>query len=113
MNVSTIVDRIDNFRMRNHSADNNIAKNRIEENRKDPVEPDKSDVINILKKLNSSLENIQEKVTFTYHEVNKRLIIKVINNETKEIVREIPNKDIVKLSEHLQEYIGMIVDESR
>lgn len=113
MNVGSIVDRIDNFRMKIHSNETGMARTRSEETREEPVEPKKSDIIATLEKLNRSLDDAKEKISFTYHEVNKRVIIKVINNETREVVREIPARDIVKLSEHLQEFIGMLVDESR
>ena len=113
MNVASIVDRIDNFRMKNHSNESGTVKSRTDGSRGDTAEPKKADIENTLVKLNKSLEDINEKISFTYHEVNKRVIIKVINSETREVVREIPAKDIVKLSEHLQEFIGMLVDESR
>ncbi len=114
MNIGSIIERIDNFNM----ARNSVAKSKVMstgevKGQAENPGPEKSEILNVIGKLNNSLENINEKVSFSYHEENKRIIIKVIDRETKEVVREIPPKDIVKLSEHLKEYLGMLVDESR
>lgn len=114
MNIGSIIERIDNFNMIRNSVARNQVKGagEVKEQAVNP-EPEKSEILNVIGKLNSSLESINEKVSFSYHEENKRIIIKVIDKETREVVREIPPKDIVKLSEHLKEYLGMLVDESR
>jgi flagellar protein FlaG len=114
MNIGSIIERIDNFNMVRNSVARSQVKSTGEVKEQTLVpEPEKSEILNILGKLNNSLENVNEKVSFSYHEENKRIIIKVIDKETREVVREIPPKDIVKLSEHLKEYLGMLVDESR
>jgi len=118
MNVTNIIDRIDNFKLRFKPNESHLHKirtddARMDESRVESQEPPKEDILKTLDKLNSSMENINEKVKFTFHEQHNRVIIKVVNTETEEVVREIPSRDIVKLSEHLQEYIGMLIDESR
>jgi flagellar protein FlaG len=114
MNIGSIIERIDNFNtMRNSDAKSQVkSRGEVKEQEVHP-EPQKSEILSVIGKLNNSLESINEKVSFSYHEENKRIIIKVIDKETREVVREIPPKDIVKLSEHLKEYLGMLVDESR
>ncbi len=114
MNIGSIIDRIDSFNMARNSPVKSQVKNSngVKGQAVNP-EPGKSDILNVIGKMNNSFENISEKVSFSYHEENDRIIIKVIDKETREVVREIPAKDIVKLSEHLKEYLGMLVDESR
>jgi flagellar protein FlaG len=114
MNIGSIIERIDNFNtMRNSDAKSQVKSSGEVKEHAVHSEPQKSEILSVIGKLNNSLENINEKVSFSYHEENKRIIIKVIDKETREVVREIPPKDIVKLSEHLKEYLGMLVDESR
>jgi len=115
MNIGSIIEHIDSFSINRRSPGMNQMKGSTEEIVEPDIisEPVKSDILNVIDKLNSSLENVNEKVSFSYHEENKRIIIKVIDRETNEVVREIPPRDIVKLSEHIQEYLGMLVDESR
>ena len=114
MNTGSIIESIDSFNVTRSSVKRNLE--RFSGEVKDQVinpEPEKSEILNVIDKLNNSLENVNEKVFFSYHEENNRIIVKVIDKQTKEIVREIPPRDIVKLSEHLREYLGLLVDESR
>lgn len=71
------------------------------------------DVEGIVKNLNSITKNFNEKVQFSFHDKTNRIIIKVINSDTNEVVREIPAKYSLKLLEHFQEYLGLFIDESR
>ncbi len=64
-------------------------------------------------RLNKSIETMNERVSFSYHEGTNRVIMKVINPDTQEVIREVPAKNVIRLLEHIQEYIGMFVDESR
>lgn len=71
------------------------------------------DVEGVVKNLNSIAKNFNEKVQFSFHDKTNRVIIKVINSDTNEVIREIPAKYSMKLLEHFQEYLGLFVDESR
>jgi flagellar protein FlaG len=71
------------------------------------------DVEEVVKNLNNIAKNFNEKVRFSFHEKSNRIIIKVINSDTNEVVRQIPAKYSIKLLEHLQEYMGLFIDESR
>lgn len=75
--------------------------------------PANKNIEGVVKNLNSIAKNFNEKVQFSFHEKTNRIIIKVINSDTNEVVREIPAKYSIKLLEHLQEYMGLFVDESR
>ncbi|MFA9464533.1 MAG: flagellar protein FlaG [Velocimicrobium sp.] len=55
---------------------------------------------------NTSLE-------FSYHEPTKRVSIKVINNETKEVIREIPPEKSLDMLQKMWELAGILVDEKR
>ncbi len=63
--------------------------------------------------LNETISGINERISFTIHEKTKRIVVRVINPQTHEVMREIPTKEAMRLLEHLQDFIGMLVDESR
>ena len=63
--------------------------------------------------LNRLSGSFNEKVQFGYHENSNRIVVKIIDKNTNEVVSEIPSKYTLKLLEHIQENIGLIVDESR
>lgn len=94
--------------------------------RNDKTVPEKPDVENFRREdlspeeikrtvaeLNRLSGNFNEKVQFGYHENTNRIVIKIIDKDTNEVVSEIPSKYTLRLLEHIQENIGLIVDESR
>jgi flagellar protein FlaG len=46
------------------------------------------------------------------HEDTNRVIVKVINNETGEVIREIPPEKIVELVAKMNTYLGLLIDET-
>jgi flagellar protein FlaG len=76
-------------------------------------EPSRQEVAEIVDRLNKGVREIHERMSFSYHEKTQRIIVKVMNNDTNEVVREIPSKEAIKLLEHIQDFLGMLVDESR
>ncbi|WP_310604062.1 flagellar protein FlaG [Anaerosporobacter sp.] len=48
---------------------------------------------------------------FTYHEEVNRVSIKLIDKDTKNVVKEIPTEKTIKMLEKLWEVAGLLVDE--
>lgn len=48
---------------------------------------------------------------FQYHEISNRVSITLYDQETKEVIREIPPEDTIKMLDKLSELTGLIVDE--
>ncbi len=67
----------------------------------------------IVDTLNSAAKSVNKRVSFSYHEKTNRVIMKITDSTTNEIIREIPPKEMIRLLEHIHEMIGMFVDESR
>jgi flagellar protein FlaG len=67
----------------------------------------------VIDTLNSAARSINKRVSFSYHEKTNRVIMRVTDTVTNEIIREIPPKEMIRLLEHIHEMIGMFVDESR
>ena len=49
---------------------------------------------------------------FSVHKPTGRTVIKVIDKETKETVREIPSEEVLNLAAKLDEMMGMIFDKT-
>ncbi len=73
----------------------------------------KENIDNLVDTLNSAAKTVNERVSFSFHDKTNRVIIKFINGDTNEVIREIPPKEMIKLLEHMHELIGMFVDETR
>jgi flagellar protein FlaG len=116
MNVSrVIIDQIDKFKFKSSIPDGSAASEHhgVDMEHDDVKEPTKSEITSAVDKLNSSVAKLRERITFSYHEGTNRVIMRVIDSETSEVIREIPAKNAIKLLEHIKEYLGMFVDESR
>ena len=50
---------------------------------------------------------------FSYNDEIHRISIKVIDSETKEVIREIPAEETLKMVEKIYELAGILVDERR
>lgn len=53
----------------------------------------------------------QTRCEFTFHEEVNRVSIKLIDKDTKEVVKEIPPEKKIKMIEKLWEITGLLVDE--
>ena len=73
----------------------------------------REEISSLIEKLNDGVRDIHERMSFSFHEKTHRVVVKIINSETDEVIREIPPKDAIKLLEHIQDFLGMLVDESR
>ena len=109
MNVHRIIDTVD--QMKRRSNENHAATELHPEARQ--AEPTRGEILDAVEKLNSAVEKHRDRVSFYYHEKTNRVILKVIDQQTEEVVREIPPKGAIKLLENIQDYLGILFDESR
>ena len=69
-------------------------------------------------KMKKAIEEINKKATnseavFGVHEATNRVTIKIIDKETKEIIKEFPPEETLDLISKTLEIAGLIVDEKR
>jgi flagellar protein FlaG len=77
------------------------------------IQVTKENIDNIVNTLNSAAKSVNQRVSFSFDEKTDRVIIKFINGDTNEVLREIPPKEMIRLLERMHELIGMVFDESR
>lgn len=73
------------------------------------------------KQLKSAVDSANQKLKmnhrtgceFSYHEETKRVSIKVVDQDTKEVIREIPPEESLDMLQKLWELAGVLVDERR
>ncbi|MFD0617380.1 flagellar protein FlaG [Paenibacillus sp. GCM10027629] len=66
-----------------------------------------------LEKVNKALNGVATRLEFNVHKSTGDVMVKVINAETNEVVREVPPEKIVDLVAKLEELSGLIIDEKR
>ena len=68
---------------------------------------------NAIDKVNDKMRPTKTKCEFSYHEETKRVSIKVIDEETEEVIRGIPPEETLEMITKAWELAGLLVDERR
>ena len=70
-------------------------------------------VIEAIERANRAISGANRRFEYSFHDKTNEVIVKVIDSETNEVIREIPPKKILDLVASLMEMAGIIVDERR
>lgn len=70
-------------------------------------------LINAIERANKAMAGSARRFEISIHEKTKNVMVKVIDSETDQLVREIPPEKILDLIAKLWEMAGLIVDERR
>lgn len=70
-------------------------------------------IVKAIEKANKAINGVGKRFEYSVHEKTKEIMIKVINQETNEVIREIPPEKLLDLVTRLQEICGVIIDEKR
>ncbi len=74
---------------------------------------DEKQWINLIERANKALSGGNRSFEFSIHEATNQIMIKVINTDTNEIIREIPNEKILDMVAKMWDMAGIFVDERR
>lgn len=72
---------------------------------------DKDQIEAVVKSMNEFLEPTHTSLKFKIHEELKEYYVTVIDDKTKEVVKEIPSKKLLDFYAAMTERIGLLVDE--
>lgn len=70
-------------------------------------------ILKAIEQANKAINGVGINLQYSVHEKTGAIVVKVINSETKEIVKEIPSEKILDLIVKLQEIAGIMIDEKR
>lgn len=73
----------------------------------------KKEVEREVENLNKFVQSSATHIKFTLHEGLNEYYVQVINDETNEVVKEIPSKKVMDMVAKMHEMIGLLVDEKR
>lgn len=71
----------------------------------------KSNVKKIIESANEGVQVFNKSIEFTVHEETNKIMIKVVDNETDEVIKEIPAEKILDMVAKFCELAGILVDE--
>lgn len=65
-----------------------------------------------VEKMNNQLSAANHSIRFSVDDDSSEVVVKVVDTETDEVIKQIPPKEIVRLREHLQDMTGVLVEET-
>ena len=71
---------------------------------------DPGDIGSISEEMNKIVAVFNSRVAFSIDRDTGRAIIKVINNETNEVIRQIPPEEMLGLIKRMDKILGMLID---
>jgi flagellar protein FlaG len=64
-----------------------------------------------VKDIESSMHNLQRALEFSIDEDSGRTVIKVIDKETDEVIRQIPPAEVIAIARRIEHAIGLFVED--
>ena len=55
--------------------------------------------------LNEAVQNIQRGIEFSVDDESGRSVVRVVDRETGDVIRQLPAEDVLKISRHIQEFM--------
>lgn len=83
-----------------------------EQEKKDFTISDKA-VMDAIDRVNKAISGSNREFKFSVHEKTKQIMVKVIDADTKEVIREIPPEKVLDMVAQMWEMAGILVDERR
>ena len=71
---------------------------------------DKQNVEFVSEAMNHFMQLMNADLQFSVHEKTHRVMVKLVDVSTKEVLKEIPSEDFLDMVAKIQEYIGMLID---
>jgi len=66
----------------------------------------------VVAELNRMMSSSNTRLSFTVDRDLKKTIVKVINTETNQVIRQIPSDEALKIAHHIQSLMGILYDAS-
>ncbi|MDE8564467.1 flagellar protein FlaG [Anoxybacillus rupiensis] len=82
----------------------------IAETSQDSQEWSKDRLSDIVKSMNTFLQPSQTSLRFELHDELKEYYVQVVDERTKEVIREIPPKKLLDMYAAMMEFVGLVVD---
>lgn len=81
------------------------------EDKKQEKPPLKDEVEKTTRELNSYMDELKTSLGFSINEKTKELMVNIINRDTKEIIKQIPPKELMTIREKMAELAGILLNE--
>jgi flagellar protein FlaG len=66
----------------------------------------------VVAELNQMMGMTNTKLSFSVDRASNKMIIRVVDAETQEVIRQIPSEDAIKVAQHIHGLMGILYDAS-
>lgn len=66
---------------------------------------------NAARQINDFLKSASAGVEFTVDENSKRVVVRIVDSETKQVIRQIPSEEMLAISQSLDRVAGMLFEQ--
>lgn len=70
----------------------------------------KTELSNAVKQINEYAQNIKRDIEFSVDDDTGRTVIRVYDSNTEELIRQIPNEEVIELAKNLKSNNGLILN---
>jgi flagellar protein FlaG len=74
--------------------------------------PSAAEVSDAVNKINQTLKNVAQNLEFSVDKESDRVVVKIIDQQTKETVRQIPTEEALEISKSLDKLQGLLIKQS-
>ena len=64
----------------------------------------------VVERLNERMQHMQRSLRFSVDDNSGRIVVKVIDKDTDEVIRQIPSEEMLAVMKHINEIDGLIFD---
>ena len=72
-----------------------------------------SSLSSLAKELNDAMAMFSTDISFSIDKDTGKTVIKVIDNSTKEVIRQIPPEDVLRIAARIKELVGILYDHTQ
>ena len=89
------------------------VRDKVESLNKDKLSPEelRDDLEEKIDDMNDIMETLDEKLAFELHDDTETIMTQIIDIKSKEVIKEMPPKEMLDLAAKIHEMVGLIIDE--
>ncbi len=108
------VQKIENFNVINYNdkknlqVDNNGYKSNLQKRMEKDVHVDDKELKKIENRINNITASLNFKIEFQLHKDSKRFFVKIVDKDTKKVIREIPPEQLLEFYANFEKMLGLL-----
>lgn len=78
---------------------------------KEPAEPDPEEVTKVVGQINVAMQALSRNIEFSIDTDSKRTVVKIIDQTTKEVIRQMPSAEALEIGKALEKVQGLLISQ--